>query len=30
MYFTDKSYLLDELADYVVVKALRKSEQEQG
>ena len=30
MFFTDKSYLLDELADYVVVKALRKSEQEQG
>ena len=30
MYFTDKSYLLDELADYVVVKALKKSEQEQG
>ena len=25
MYFTDKSYLLDELADYVVVKALRKA-----
>ena len=30
MFFTDKSYLLDELADYIVVKALRKSEQEQG
>ena len=30
MYFTEKSYLLDELADYVVVKALSKSEQEQG